>query len=100
MGKYGLTTEKGIYPEDVLKYYGATEYGSGPEALGIRWGCLFTPDVCYALKSSVWSICPSIGPFIGPSVHRSIQSSVFSFTQTSKRHVLFTRSVESALNNY
>jgi hypothetical protein len=36
MGKYGLTTEKGIYPEDVLKYYGATEYGSGPEALGIR----------------------------------------------------------------
>ena len=36
MGKYGLTTEKGIYPEDVLKYYGATAYGSGPEALGIR----------------------------------------------------------------
>lgn len=36
MGKYGLTTEKGIYPEDVLKFYGATEYGSGPEALGIR----------------------------------------------------------------
>jgi len=25
MGKYGLTTEKGIYPEDVLKFYGATE---------------------------------------------------------------------------
>jgi len=34
MGKYGLTTEKGIYPEDVLKYYGAVEYGSMPEALG------------------------------------------------------------------
>ena len=26
----------GIYPEDVLKFYGATEYGSGSEALGIR----------------------------------------------------------------
>lgn len=35
-GKYGLTYEKGIYPEDVLKYYGATEYGSGPPALGTR----------------------------------------------------------------
>jgi len=35
-GKYGLTYEKGIYPEDVLKYYGATEYGSGPPALGSR----------------------------------------------------------------
>lgn len=35
-GKYGLTYEKGIYPEDVLKYYGASEYGSGPVALGTR----------------------------------------------------------------
>lgn len=35
-GKYGLAYEKGIYPEDVLKYYGATEYGSGPPALGTR----------------------------------------------------------------
>jgi len=35
-GKYGLTYEKGIYPEDVLKYYGATEYGSGPPCLGSR----------------------------------------------------------------
>eukprot|EP00218_Dolichomastix_sp_CCMP3274_P015721 CAMPEP_0170142750 /NCGR_PEP_ID=MMETSP0033_2-20121228/8397_1 /TAXON_ID=195969 /ORGANISM="Dolichomastix tenuilepis, Strain CCMP3274" /LENGTH=223 /DNA_ID=CAMNT_0010379121 /DNA_START=67 /DNA_END=738 /DNA_ORIENTATION=- len=35
-GKYGLTYEKGIYPEDVLKYYGATVYGSGPVALGTR----------------------------------------------------------------
>jgi len=35
-GKYGLTYEKGIYPEDVLKYYGATEYGSQPPCLGTR----------------------------------------------------------------
>lgn len=35
-GKYGATEEKGIYPEDVLKYYGATKYGSGPPALGTR----------------------------------------------------------------
>ncbi|KAK3268811.1 hypothetical protein CYMTET_22718 [Cymbomonas tetramitiformis] len=35
-GKYGLTYEKGIYPEDVLKYYGASKYGSGPPALGSR----------------------------------------------------------------
>ena len=35
-GKYGLAYEKGIYPEDVLKYYGASEYGSGPPALGTR----------------------------------------------------------------
>mmetsp|Transcript_10856 Transcript_10856/g.27346 ORF Transcript_10856/g.27346 Transcript_10856/m.27346 type:complete len:141 (-) Transcript_10856:923-1345(-) len=35
-GKYGLSFEKGIYPEDVLKYYGAKEYGSGPPALGTR----------------------------------------------------------------
>mmetsp|Transcript_4935 Transcript_4935/g.8777 ORF Transcript_4935/g.8777 Transcript_4935/m.8777 type:complete len:224 (-) Transcript_4935:223-894(-) len=35
-GKYGLSYEKGIYPEDVLKYYGAKEYGSGPPALGNR----------------------------------------------------------------
>lgn len=35
-GKYGPTEEKGIYPEDVLLYYGATEYGSGPPALGTR----------------------------------------------------------------
>lgn len=35
-GKYGATEEKGIYPEDVLKYYGATKYGSGPPALGQR----------------------------------------------------------------
>ena len=36
MGKYGLTHEKGIYPEDVLRYYGATVYGDGPAALGTR----------------------------------------------------------------
>ena len=36
MGKYGLTSEKGIYPEDVLKYYGATVYGKGPDCLGVR----------------------------------------------------------------
>jgi len=35
-GKYGLTSEKGIYPEDILKYYGATEYGSGPPCMGVR----------------------------------------------------------------
>ncbi|KAI3428739.1 hypothetical protein D9Q98_007562 [Chlorella vulgaris] len=35
-GKYGATEEKGIYPEDVLRYYGASKYGSGPEALGTR----------------------------------------------------------------
>jgi len=35
-GKYGLSYEKGIYPEDVLLYYGAKEYGSGPQALGQR----------------------------------------------------------------
>ena len=32
----GLTSEKGIYPEDVLKYYGATVYGKGPDCLGVR----------------------------------------------------------------
>ena len=36
LGKYGLVDEKGIYPEDVLKYYGATEYGSEPIAFGVR----------------------------------------------------------------
>jgi len=35
-GKYGATEEKGIYPEDVLKYYGAVKYGTGPPALGER----------------------------------------------------------------
>lgn len=35
-GKYGLAYEKGIYPEDVLLYYGAKEYGSGPPCLGER----------------------------------------------------------------
>eukprot|EP00894_Picocystis_sp_ML_P004443 jgi/Pico_ML_1/54960/g92.t1 len=35
-GKYGLAYEKGIYPEDVLRYYGATEYGSAPLAQGAR----------------------------------------------------------------
>lgn len=35
-GKYGATEEKGIYPEDVLAYYGASVYGSGPPALGTR----------------------------------------------------------------
>ena len=34
MGKYGLVDEKGIYPEDVLKYYGATVYGS--RSFGVR----------------------------------------------------------------
>jgi hypothetical protein len=36
MGKYGLVDEKGIYPEDVLKYYGATVYGSEPRSFGVR----------------------------------------------------------------
>ena len=35
-GKYGATEEKGIYPEDVLRFYGATKLGSGPPALGTR----------------------------------------------------------------
>ncbi|KAI8470868.1 MAG: ankyrin repeat-containing domain protein [Monoraphidium minutum] len=35
-GKYGATEEAGIYPEDVLLYYGATKAGSGPPALGVR----------------------------------------------------------------
>lgn len=35
-GKYGPTEEKGIYPEDVLRYYGAAKVGSGPRALGVR----------------------------------------------------------------
>lgn len=35
-GKYGPTEEAGIYPEDVLLYYGAGKYGSGPPALGSR----------------------------------------------------------------
>ena len=35
-GKYGLAYEKGIYPEDVLLYYGAKEYGTGPPCLGER----------------------------------------------------------------
>lgn len=35
-GKYGLCGERGIYPEDVLKYYGAKVYGAQPEAPGAR----------------------------------------------------------------
>eukprot|EP00798_Chlamydomonas_sp_ICE-L_P029688 gene29688-5102_t len=35
-GKYGPTEEKGIYPEDVLLFYGAKVYGSGPPVLGTR----------------------------------------------------------------
>ncbi len=35
-GKYGATEDKGIYPEDVLLYYGARVYGTGPPALGSR----------------------------------------------------------------
>ena len=35
-GKYGRTYEKGIYPEDVLLYYGATEYGTGPTSHGTK----------------------------------------------------------------
>eukprot|EP00878_Enallax_costatus_P023893 GHUV01025452.1.p1 GENE.GHUV01025452.1~~GHUV01025452.1.p1 ORF type:complete len:134 (+),score=37.09 GHUV01025452.1:1062-1463(+) len=35
-GKYGPTEEKGIYPEDVLLYHGASKYGTGPPALGTR----------------------------------------------------------------
>eukprot|EP01023_Acetabularia_acetabulum_P009025 TRINITY_DN13985_c0_g1_i3.p1 TRINITY_DN13985_c0_g1~~TRINITY_DN13985_c0_g1_i3.p1 ORF type:complete len:244 (+),score=37.56 TRINITY_DN13985_c0_g1_i3:55-732(+) len=31
-GKYGATEEKGIYPEDVLKFYGASRYGRAPQA--------------------------------------------------------------------
>jgi len=36
MGKYGLVDDKGIYPEDVLKYYGAVEYRSEPPFHGTR----------------------------------------------------------------
>ena len=36
MGKYGLVDEKGIYPEDVLKFYGANEIGSEPPCHGTR----------------------------------------------------------------
>ena len=35
-GKYGLAFEKGIYPEDVLLYYGAKQYGEGPPVYGER----------------------------------------------------------------
>jgi len=35
-GKYGATEDKGIYPEDVLRFYGAHEVGSAPAVLGIR----------------------------------------------------------------
>lgn len=35
-GKYGPTERAGIYPEDVVRYYGATVLGSGPPALGTR----------------------------------------------------------------
>ncbi|GBF93862.1 hypothetical protein Rsub_06861 [Raphidocelis subcapitata] len=35
-GKYGPTEEAGIYPEDVLAYYGAKAVGDGPAALGVR----------------------------------------------------------------
>ncbi|KAG2438013.1 hypothetical protein HXX76_005627 [Chlamydomonas incerta] len=35
-GKYGAVEDKGIYPEDVLLYYGAKVYGEGPPALGSR----------------------------------------------------------------
>jgi len=35
-GKYGATEDKGIYPEDVLRFYGATCVGTGPRALGTR----------------------------------------------------------------
>ena len=35
-GKYGVTHEKGVYPEDVLKYYGASAVGSGPPSSGSR----------------------------------------------------------------
>lgn len=35
-GKYGPTEREGIYPEDVLKFYGANVVGSGPPALGSR----------------------------------------------------------------
>lgn len=35
-GKYGLVDRKGIYPEDVLRYYGASEYGEGPVEAGDR----------------------------------------------------------------
>ena len=35
-GKYGATEERGIYPEDVLRFYGASREGNGPPALGTR----------------------------------------------------------------
>ena len=36
-GKYGPTEKAGIYPEDVVRYYGGKVMGSsGPEALGSR----------------------------------------------------------------
>lgn len=36
MGKYGLVDEKGVYPEDVLKFYGASVYGTEPPTQGVR----------------------------------------------------------------
>ena len=36
-GKYGPTEEAGVYPEDVLLYYGASKVGAGgPPVLGAR----------------------------------------------------------------
>lgn len=35
-GKYGLVDKKGIYPEDVLRYYGASVEGDGPPVKGTR----------------------------------------------------------------
>ena len=53
-GKYGKVYEKGIYPEDVLLYYGATVYGSGPEALGTK-----SPRNRYARRKFLSILGPS-----------------------------------------
>jgi hypothetical protein len=77
MGKYGLTTEKGIYPEDVLKYYGGAlrEYvyaandepvlgvcGSNPFALLFLTGLVLLTNIA-PLRSGATEY--GIGPEVG-----------------------------------
>ena len=48
--KYGLVDCKGIYPEDVLRYYGATAIGDGPPIKGNR-----SPRESFDLSSPAFS---------------------------------------------